>query len=855
LIFIPNWVNIVVKHFSVRLLFSTRLKGMKAMEKQIKTTNLFFTTQISKALISIVSYPLTIVEAPMGYGKTTAIREHLKNADVNFLWQKVYDSTISGFWNGFCSLINELDSNCSHSLAQLGFPNDSVSLHQALKLIKDLELPKKTVLFIDDYHLVNETNVGKFIEFIVVNEIDDLHIVLAARFIDLHSMEELYLKGYLFHIKKEIFELEPGEITKYYKLCGISLKKSEADKLYSITEGWISALYLLMLNFKATGNFVTTENIYKLIEKNIFDPFSEDIKDFLIDMSIFDNFTAKQAIFIWGNENAENFLTEITSRNAFVNYDVNVKIYHIHSIFSNFLHDMVEKKDAAYKKKLFQKAGHWFVQSGEYFAAMNYFYTASDYENLLAVMEIDKGSSFGYEHKELIIGYFEECPIEIKERNINALLVYAMTLIEFNEMSLFQKICAEINLLIQSSSLDPETVNNLMGEMELLTSLSHYNDILGMLEHQKKACKLLNKPSGFVDNKGSWTFGSPSVLYLYYRESGNLEQEEQNLKEIMHYYYQLTSGHGMGADYVMVAERYFNQGEFENAEIEAYKALHQGRSGDQPNIVICALFLLARLKLLNGDYACVLDLLNKMHEAIEHKKLYRLMHTIGMCKGFVYVCLQLKGKIPGWLADDDYSLSHLDFPARAFSNIIYGRMLLLDGEYTKLLGIVDNFKDIASIFPNVLAIIYTTIYQAAANERIHRRGPAVEAIRQALDLAMPDKVLIPFVENCDYIEPLLEELYTQGIYRKDIEDILKIYKPYKKALEGMQRKYFRESKPILTPREAEIAQLAAAGFSNKGIGERLFVSENTVKTQLKSVFEKLDVDSRSLLKQYYNGDF
>jgi LuxR family transcriptional regulator, maltose regulon positive regulatory protein len=319
----------------------------------------------------------------------------------------------------------------------------------------------------------------------------------------------------------------------------------------------------------------------------------------------------------------------------------------------------------------------------------------------------------------------------------------------------------------------------------------------------------------------------------------------------MPYYYQLSNGHGMGAEYVMAAERHFNQGDFENAEIEVYKALHQARSGNQPNIIICALFLLARLALLNGDYACVLDLFDKMHEETENKKQYRLIHTIDMCKGFVYACLQQKGRIPVWLAEGDYSSNRLDFPAMAFSHIIYGRVLLLEGKYLELLGTVEHFKGIASVFPNVLAIIYSTIHEAAANERIHRRRPAVEALRQALDLAMPDKVYMPFVENCDYIKPLLEELDTQGIYRKEIGRILEIYESYQKAMEGMQMKYFKESKPKLTDREAEIAQLAAAGFSNKIIGEKLFISENTVKTQLKSVFEKLGVNSRSLLKQYF----
>ncbi|MEN6391310.1 MAG: LuxR C-terminal-related transcriptional regulator, partial [Syntrophomonas sp.] len=61
-------------------------------------------------------------------------------------------------------------------------------------------------------------------------------------------------------------------------------------------------------------------------------------------------------------------------------------------------------------------------------------------------------------------------------------------------------------------------------------------------------------------------------------------------------------------------------------------------------------------------------------------------------------------------------------------------------------------------------------------------------------------------------------------------------------------------KPGLTEREKEIACLAADGFTNKEIGKRLFISENTVKTQLKNIFGKLEINSRSLLKQYLEHD-
>jgi DNA-binding CsgD family transcriptional regulator len=48
----------------------------------------------------------------------------------------------------------------------------------------------------------------------------------------------------------------------------------------------------------------------------------------------------------------------------------------------------------------------------------------------------------------------------------------------------------------------------------------------------------------------------------------------------------------------------------------------------------------------------------------------------------------------------------------------------------------------------------------------------------------------------------------------------------------------------ITPREHEILGLIAEGLSNREIGERLFVSENTVKTHSSRLFGKLEVNRR-----------
>jgi ATP/maltotriose-dependent transcriptional regulator MalT len=49
----------------------------------------------------------------------------------------------------------------------------------------------------------------------------------------------------------------------------------------------------------------------------------------------------------------------------------------------------------------------------------------------------------------------------------------------------------------------------------------------------------------------------------------------------------------------------------------------------------------------------------------------------------------------------------------------------------------------------------------------------------------------------------------------------------------------------ITPRELEILELIAAGLSNREIAEKLFVSENTVKTHSSRLFDKLSAKRRT----------
>ena len=55
----------------------------------------------------------------------------------------------------------------------------------------------------------------------------------------------------------------------------------------------------------------------------------------------------------------------------------------------------------------------------------------------------------------------------------------------------------------------------------------------------------------------------------------------------------------------------------------------------------------------------------------------------------------------------------------------------------------------------------------------------------------------------------------------------------------------RDQSEMLTPREREILQLLADGLSNGDVAERLFISQETVKSHVRHILTKLEADTRT----------
>ncbi len=86
----------------------------------------------------------------------------------------------------------------------------------------------------------------------------------------------------------------------------------------------------------------------------------------------------------------------------------------------------------------------------------------------------------------------------------------------------------------------------------------------------------------------------------------------------------------------------------------------------------------------------------------------------------------------------------------------------------------------------------------------------------------------------------------QGEIWLDQRMTAEVMKAFTKSAEGGVRR----EKPLLSDREKEIVQLVAQGYRNREIGEKLFISEQTVKNHLHNIFDKLGVSDRLELALY-----
>lgn len=614
----------------------------------------YFSPRLLAALTGILSSPLTVIEAPMGYGKTVAVREFLRRENLAVIWVSVLDSPDGAFWRSLCRELERLPETAetARALRSLGppfAPDDAARRDAALELLESLDFARPTVLVVDDVHLLaSAPSCVRFFQILARQAMSNLHIVLTTRHFQTDDALLADLKGELARLGPALLAFSEEDIRAYCALCGLKISPDQIRALHGATGGWVSGVYLHCRHYAQHGAFSLpafarsftlpspqssslsspqySENelppdMAALLEEQLYRPLSPDVRDMLFALCPLEQFTLPQADFCCGTD-TRAALEALVRQNSFVRRREGSGVYTVHAIFRSLLLRLFRALPREQRQAVHRRCGDWFAAEDEFIPAMEHYHAARDFERALSVMERDMARHLVTESAAFFARLFQDCPEEVLSRHPRAAFKHALAALSASDFPAFADRCRWLARYCAALDEAHPATPVLRGELEMLLALAEYNDIAAMSVRHRRAWELLGRPTGLYPPESTWSMGCPSVLFMFHRESGNIREEVRLMRECMPHYYKAAAWHGAGGELLFEAEALYMAGDFTEAlrlcrQAETVAALH----GQLCN-TLCALFLRARLALARKNTSTACAAVREMRDLITKKQDY-----------------------------------------------------------------------------------------------------------------------------------------------------------------------------------------------------------------------------------------
>jgi len=267
----------------------------------------------------------------------------------------------------------------------------------------------------------------------------------------------------------------------------------------------------------------------------------------------------------------------------------------------------------------------------------------------------------------------------------------------------------------------------------------------------------------------------------------------------------------------------------------------------EPNILVKYVVLFGYSMVLHGlcDTAGSLEKLNELDDLLrEHKITPQQKSTYIAWKGYVLINLQQYDDAFELLRENDLSLEKEISYTNEHGYMAYANLLLTELKIKEAEILLSKLLELAQAGNRIERIHELKIFYASFYKIIGNRKEAIKCLIESMEYAAPNDILMYYILYLDKIDDLLDETYkilattNTNIPKKFIVKL-------KLAIEKNEKTKIIHQEAKLSARELDTLFLIAEKLTNQEIAEKLFVSINTVKTHVKNILLKLEVDSRS----------
>ncbi|MCL2058938.1 MAG: LuxR C-terminal-related transcriptional regulator [Oscillospiraceae bacterium] len=823
--------------------------------------------RVDKILERAAQCKLVYVIAGAGYGKTQAVRQYIEQqpgAVVRWIQLTESDNVGSRYWENLVYNVSFDNPGLAESLRGFGFPETPARFNQFASILKQSEhRSNKTFLVLDDFHLIHSEQALTFAERCAYLQIPGACVIIISRKEPEINAVSLFAKGQVSIVTEDELRFTDSEIADFLVQRNVRFSAKILPQLIEATQGWAFAILLLSLALKRSPSGLgfavdaMKQNVFKLMEMEAFSNFPDHIKKTLVKLSLVSNLPLSILQSLFSGEGLFRDAPQIAS---FVWFDSFTGEGRVHPLFWEFLRSKSDLLSPEEARGAYLQAAEWCSENGFYMDAVNYFAKSRQYGRVMEILRsypfrlpydtcayflsiVDDIDQEGAEHGDPTVEM-------LKNRFVPILLLGTGDYAGANERTL--KIIDEY----EQSAL-PFAPNILETAYNNLAYIDIYNCTVThryeFVEYMRKALEYHEAVTiPLTSVTGRYAVADLRSFACLVGEGADISEFDKFLETVrqteayiaktphcMYYgYYELTA-----------CELEFYKNRPESAKQRAHRAMEMARDKKQYSIEAMAANFLLRVSMQEGNYSLAREILRQLRGHLENPVFWNSHLLHDLFTGYFYAQIGMPALAPQWLYLDEKGLtSEIHIPVMEL--IVCVCNYLAKKEFDQALAVLRSHSPRAPHERFALSELTFALLEAVARINTGDEAGALCDFERAYALSYGGVFEMPFIERGRQIQNLINAALKHKdcqipaewmrmigrkaiIYAKKTDVIKSAYKTDEKLDETIP----------LSEREQSVLCDLYHGLSREEIATNQFLSVNTVKKTLQSIFFKLEASN------------
>jgi LuxR family transcriptional regulator, maltose regulon positive regulatory protein len=768
------------------------------------------------------------------------------------------------------------------------------------------QLESRGVLVLEDYHVITSLQIHEAVTYLFDHLPASLRLVILTRsdpplpLARLRAHDDLYE----LHAADLRFSLEETQ-TFLRQALPFPLDASAIARLEARTEGWVAGLRLLALALQERKDPQDLEyvlmtftgghrHILEYLVADVLSSQPELLQEFLLQTAFLNRLTGSLCDAVTGRNDSELMLEQLEHANLFlIPLDDEGKWYRYHSLFAEAMqHEARRRLGEDSLRSLYDKASRWYEEHGLLAEAVEVALSARDFDRATRLIERIVGPQSITNELHTLMRWLEQLPQEVLQSHPVLSMAYAIALLfTLDRSNPATRAYVLAPLEVAERYWQAEGNRPKLGEVlafrsldalwqgDLPQALAAARQTLELLPEQEMFWRgtsiltaamgdaLAGKPEAarqatleartLFEDVGN-PYGARAATYIL----GEVNSLQGELHAAARFYRQEIAGAAedpldMANALIGLAALSYEWNELQTAEQEVSQALDIGkRHADELgkyhaelSIKVPGSLVLARVLHARGDTVQAQRLLQELVVLTQERR-WPYLHREVLAE---QARLQLSGAdvaaAQRWSATitqlgEDFRLLQQEREA-----LINARLLIAQGEAEAALRLLDHWQADAHAWRRERSELEILVLMALAHFKYKHLPQARQILREALALAQAERYQRLFLDEGEKLATLLRAVLLDVREEPLITYVRSLLLAFVHSQSEQNASPPSQTSSALlieplSPQEQRVLRLLAAGRSNPEIAQELVVSVNTVKTQVQSIYRKLNVKSR-----------